>query len=41
MLFECTLYGEKKEENSKRKIDINTANDGASAKASPFHGLIV
>ena len=23
------------------KIDINTANDGASAKASPFHALIV
>ena len=24
-----------------RKFDLNTANDGASAKASPFHALIV
>ena len=24
-----------------RKCEINTANDGASAKASPFHALIV
>ena len=23
------------------KFDLNTANDGASAKASPFHALIV
>ena len=29
----CTLI--------KKKIDLNTANDGASAKASPFHALIV
>ena len=25
----------------KRKFDLNTANDGASAKPSPFHALIV
>ena len=24
-----------------RKVDLNTSNDGASAKASPFHALIV
>ena len=24
-----------------RKCDLNSANDGASAKASPFHALIV
>ena len=24
-----------------RKFDLNTANNGASAKASPFHALIV
>ena len=23
-----------------KKFDLNTANDGASAKASPFHALI-
>ena len=28
----CTLY---------RKVDLNTVNDRASAKASPFHALIV
>ena len=27
--------------NFKRKFHLNTANDGASAKASPFHALIV
>ena len=24
-----------------KKFDLNTTNDGASAKASPFHALIV
>ena len=25
----------------KRKLDLNTANDGVSAEASPYHALIV
>ena len=44
LIFRRTLlgyYAEGMHANFFIKFDLNTANDGASAKASPFHALIV